>query len=81
MDKVQAVALEELATLVQRTLCLTDEHDRDGSREVPLWDNWPEIQNAIETAIGLAPDTLLHYGTRGKCKESECSYCSEEPGE
>lgn len=72
MSNVKLVALAEIC---QATLCKTDEHNRDGSRENPMWGYWDQIQDRMEAALGIEKGTLLDYGQAAACEDEDCDSC------
>lgn len=73
---VNREAVEDLAVLIREALCKQDEHFRTGAREVPLWDYFPEIQEAIEKALGITG--LMSYAHRDPtCGDDECESCEK----
>lgn len=67
--------IRTLANTIQELLCQTAEYDRDGSREVPLWDSFGSIRAAIEVALGIAPNTLDSYADWPGCDDEDCDDC------
>lgn len=69
--------IRKLANTIQQLLCETALYDRDGSREVPLWDSFDSISSAIEAALGIPQGTLDSYANWPGCDDEDCDDCTE----
>lgn len=69
--------IQKLANTIQQLLCETAMYDRNGEREIPLWDSFDSIASAIEAALALDPGTLDSYANWPGCDDEDCDDCTE----
>lgn len=66
-----------LAMKIRQVLCMTDEYERNGAREIPLLDYWGDIEELIEKALKVEPNTLNLLGEGAACADPDCYHCQE----